>query len=480
MPKVDNPSMPEPAIIVIFGVTGDLVQRKLFPALINLFGANLLDDRTTVVGITRQNITADELLGKFIADNPQLDDEAVESLQGRFVIQTMDITKSTDYELLLKTLNRIEDNSGHCMNRLYYLSIPPQVFGPIVRALGEHGLNKSCPHNKAQTRLLIEKPFGFDLESAQDLIRDIAAYFKEDQIFRIDHYLAKETVQNILSFRFSNSIFESIWDAKHIRRIEISAIEKIGIENRAIFYEEVGALRDLIQSHLLQLLSVVAMEEPTEMTSEAIHHSRLKLLEEVEAPARDTLAEVAFRAQYESYKSEVKNPGSTTETFAAIKLFIKSPRWDKVPIIIKTGKALDQKNTEVRIIFRQDATKKLFHNSLTFRIQPNEGIALQLYAKKPGLNNEIEPVDMDFSYDQYFDSKSQPEAYERVLIDVMRGDHTLFATSEEVLETWRVVEPIVQSWDQDRTTIAIYEGGASNPPDLPNWAVSEHRHTLKP
>lgn len=473
---MNNPAAPEPAIIVIFGVTGDLVQRKLFPALINLFKAGLLDKNTTVVGVTRQNITAAELLTKLAIDNPALDKEAINILKDRFVIQSMDVTKSSDYDRLLNGLNKIEADHGLCMNRLYYLSIPPQVFGPIVRSLGERGLNKSCPHGKAKTRLLIEKPFGFDLKSARELIKDIAKYFSEDQIFRIDHYLAKETVQNILSFRFSNSIFESIWDSKHIRRIEISALEKIGIENRALFYEQVGALRDFVQSHLLQLLSVVAMEEPQSMTPDAIHISRLKLLKEVSAPSRLKVTQTAYRAQYQTYRSEVNNPKSNTETFVAIRLFINSKRWKKVPIIIKTGKALDQKNTEVRIIFRQDLSKKIFHNSLTFRIQPNEGIALELYAKKPGLNNEIEPVNMDFSYSQYFDSKSQPDAYERVLVDVMRGDHTLFATSSEVLETWRIVEPILQAWDRDSTTVPTYKNNSANPDDLPKWAVSEHRH----
>jgi glucose-6-phosphate 1-dehydrogenase len=476
---VDKSLTPEPAILVIFGVTGDLVQRKLFPALINLFKAELLDDKTTVVGITRQNISVDELFDKFIAESPEIDKQDIARLQKKFVIQTMDVTKASDYKQLLSNLNKIEETSGVCMNRLYYLSIPPQVFGPIVRFLGEEGLNKSCPDGTAKTRLLVEKPFGFDLQSAEELIKDTGKYFREDQIFRIDHYLAKETVQNILSFRFSNSIFESIWDSQHIRRIEISALEEIGIENRASFYEEVGALRDLIQSHLLQLLAVVAMEEPTSMTSEAIHRSRLKLLKEVEAPARDKLTELVYRAQYESYKSEVNNPKSTTETYAAVELFIDSPRWDKVPIIIKTGKALDRKNTEIRIIFRQDAAKKMFHNSLTFRIQPNEGIALELWAKKPGLDDDIKPVDMDFSYNQYFDSKSQPEAYERVLMDVMRGDSTLFATSDEVLQTWRIVEPILKNWESDDSPIPTYKNNSPNPPSLPDWAKPEHEHPLK-
>jgi len=473
---LNNNAKPQPAIIVIFGVTGDLVQRKLFPALIYLIKHGLIDKDTVVVGITRQNINTDQLLNKLAKDNPTLDQKAIVMLRDKFVVQSMDVTLGGDYDRLQATLNKIEDEHGTCMNRLYYLSIPPQVFGPIVRFLGEHGLNKSCQHGKAKTRLLIEKPFGFDLKSARELIKDTGKYFSEEQIFRIDHYLAKETVQNILSFRFSNAIFESIWDAKHIRRIEISAIEKIGIENRAIFYEQVGALRDFIQSHLLQLLSVVAMEKPLTMTSEAIHRSRLKLLQQVKAPAPNKIHEVAYRAQYQSYRKEVGNPKSTSETFAAISLAISSKRWRKVPIVIKTGKALDQKNTEVRIIFRQEAKRKVSHNSLTFRIQPNEGIALELYAKKPGLDNLVEPVNMDFSYAKYFDSKAQPDAYERVLVDVMRGDHTLFATSQEVLQTWRIVEPIIENWANRLTSLPLYKNNSPNPGDLPKWAISEDQH----
>jgi glucose-6-phosphate 1-dehydrogenase len=450
------------------------VERKLVPALTDLIKAKQLHAQTTIVGITRQKITAKQLLDKLATDNPLLGKEAIDLLRDKLVVQSMDVTKADDYDLLLETLNNIEDRHGLCMNRLYYLSIPPQVFGPIVRFLGERGLNKSCQHGLAKTRLLVEKPFGFDLESARELINDTAKYFHEQQIFRIDHYLAKETVQNILSFRFSNAIFESIWDNKHIRRIEISAIEKIGIENRAIFYEPVGAMRDFIQSHLLQLLSVVAMEKPAAMTSKAIHQSRLKLLQKVQAPARDKIAQMAFRAQYQTYKQEVNNPKSTTETYAAIRVFINSRRWHKVPIIIKTGKALDQKNTEIRIIFDQNSRDKVSHNSLTFRIQPNEGIALELYAKKPGLDNEIEPVNMDFSYSQYFDYKSQANAYEKVLVDVMRGDHTLFATSEEVLETWRIVGPIISSWEKNRNGLEIYKNNSKNPKNLPKWALSDY------
>jgi glucose-6-phosphate 1-dehydrogenase len=218
------------------------------------------------------------------------------------------------------------------------------------------------------------------------------------------------------------------------------------------------------------------MEKPLTMTSEAIHRSRLKLLQQVKAPAPNKIHEVAYRAQYQSYRKEVGNPKSTSETFAAISLAISSKRWRKVPIVIKTGKALDQKNTEVRIIFRQEAKRKVSHNSLTFRIQPNEGIALELYAKKPGLDNLVEPVNMDFSYAKYFDSKAQPDAYERVLVDVMRGDHTLFATSQEVLQTWRIVEPIIENWANRLTSLPLYKNNSPNPGDLPKWAISEDQH----
>lgn len=469
-----NLLMPEPAIIVIFGITGDLVKKKLFPALCDLINANLLHEQTVIVGVTRQSISAEEMLDRLTNGEKQYDTKLIERIKNKLYMHTMDITSGPDYDVLLQSLNKIEDERGLCLNRLYYLSIPSQVFAPIVRYMGEHGLNQSCQHNIAETRLLIEKPFGYDNVSAKELIVDTAKYFKESQIFRIDHYLAKETVQNILSFRVNNSIFESLWDSKSISRIDITAFEKIGIEGRVIFYEQTGALRDLIQSHLLQLMAIITMEEPLSLSSENIHKAKLELLDQVEPIANSDISKSSMRAQYETYREEVNNPKSNVETYAAIKLNINNPRWRGVPIVIKTAKQLSQKNTEVSIIFKRPASAKAKHNSLSFRIQPNEGIDLALYVKKPSLETQLKLVTMDFSYDRFFDSKLQPDAYERVLVDVIKGDHTLFTTSEEVLAVWRIVDPVLNHWSKGNSDLLTYKNNSDGPEQLPEWLKPDY------
>jgi glucose-6-phosphate 1-dehydrogenase len=348
------------------------------------------------------------------------------------------------------------------MNRLYYLSIPPNVAQPIVTFLGDHGFNASCQHGAASTRLLVEKPFGYNLESAEELIGKTAKQFGEDQIFRIDHYLAKETVQNILAFRFNNPIFEPLWDKDHIDYIEVLANEKLGIEGRVNFYEQTGALRDLVQSHLLQVLALVTMEQPAELTSELIHKNKLALMETMEHIAGDKVVGDTVRGQYEGYKKEVNNEDSITETYAAIRMHINSERWQGVPMIVKSGKALDERLSEVNVVFKP-TDESPHHNVLTFRIQPNEAIELSLRVKKPGFEDEVQPVEMEFDYDTAFDESFTPTAYERVLVDAVRGDHTLFATGDEVLESWRVVQPIINEWQKNGASLAFYKRGSKGP-----------------
>jgi glucose-6-phosphate 1-dehydrogenase len=340
--------------------------------------------------------------------------------------------------------------------------VPPGASNPIVANLGEHGLNASCPHGRAATRLLVEKPFGYDLPSARELIAETAKYFGEEQIFRIDHYLAKETVQNILTFRFNNPIFETIWDAEHIARVDVVATETIGIEGRATFYEQTGALRDLVQSHLLQLLATATMERPSEMASDAVHAERLKLLQAVEPVPADKTGERAVRGQYDGYKKEVSNDDSFVETFASLKLFIDSPRWQNVPMHITTGKALDVKKTEVNITFKQHATGS-HTNVLTFSVQPNEGIDINLCVKKPGFDDQIQSAVMDFSYQRAFDDHGHPDAYERVLVDAVRGDHTLFATSDEVLASWHILQPVLETWTKNGDDLKTYKQNTAGP-----------------
>ncbi len=455
----------EPAIIVIFGITGDLSQRYLLPALYHLIKDDLLNEKTEIIGISRRAFTTDELFEKVELCVNEVDKvcdpEVIKAMRGRTSMHQMDLDKPEDYKALYEKLNSIEAGKGVCMNRLYYLSIPPKAYQPVIRLLGEQGLNGSCQHGNAVSRLLVEKPFGYDLASAQNLIDEIAQHFQEEQIFRIDHYMAKETVQNILTFRFQNPIFEALWDRQHIAAIEITAREKIGILGRTTFYEPLGALRDFIQSHLLQILGIVTMDRPEALDSEHIHASKQAALEQVEPVPADKIAERAVRGQYEGYRDEVKNPESTTETFAAIKVYINSDRWQRVPVTLLTGKSLDERRTEICVTFFDEQNQE--NNRLRFRIQPNEGIELELLTKKPGFGQEVHETVMDFSYAEGFENHEHPNAYERVLVDAVRGDHTLFATSQEVLASWRVVQPVLEAWQRSADDLQIYKPGSTGP-----------------
>lgn len=451
----------DPSIIVIFGITGDLSQRYLLPALYHLIKDGLLHDKTEIIGVSRRDISVSDLLDNVelcVNDENNVCDQAtLKKLEKHLRMEKMDLAKQSSYHDLLKKLNEIEEEQGVCMNRLYYLSVPPQVYAPIIKQMDEAKLNASCQHDVAATRLLVEKPFGYDLSSAKSLIEETAKTFKEDQVFRIDHYLAKETVQNILTFRFQNPIFEALWNHDHISSVEISAGEEIGIEGRAQFYEPLGALRDFIQSHLLQLLAIVAMERPEMMDSQHIHESKQKILGQVAAIPPDHIEMDAVRGQYEGYRDEVGNQKSNTETFAGIRVFIDDPSWQDVPFTLWTGKSLSEKKTEVKICFRgQDGEKA---NYLRLRIQPREGIEVDLLAKKPGFDTELQSAAMDFSYQQSFNNHEHPNAYERVLVDAVRGDRTLFATGQEVIEAWRIVQPVLDRWTRDNGGMISYRAG---------------------
>jgi glucose-6-phosphate 1-dehydrogenase len=461
----------EPVIIVIFGITGDLAQRKLLPALYHLLKDGLLHEDSVILGITRRSVTADELLEQVelcVNEVDQVCDPAgIHKVQKALRMHQMSLTDGAEYDELLTMLNDIETAQGVCMNRLYYLSIPPQMFEPIVNNLGKHGLSKSCQHGTAATRLLVEKPFGYDLTSAQTLIDETAEWFREDQLFRIDHYVAKETVQNILAFRLFNPLFSSIWNREHIASIEITAYEQISIEGRAVFYEGVGALRDFIQSHLLQLLTVVTMELPDGSDSLAVHTAKQTLLQAIRPLQADEIGTRTIRGQYDSYRTEVENPKTNTETYASVTVEIANERWHGVPMTIRTGKALARKQTDIRIVFTEAGDTDSARNELVFNIQPDEGISLHLNAKKPGFADELQTVVMDFNYSRSFDSHtpgqaSHPDAYERVLVDAARGDHTLFTTSQEVMAAWRIVENVLEAWSKSDEGLIIYPKGSES------------------
>lgn len=456
----------EPAIIVIFGITGDLAQRYLLPSLYHLFNDHLLHESTQILGVTRSDTTKEQLFEKVDLLVNETDKtgnpESIEAMRSKTTMFQMDVDKSEDYDRLLQKLNEIEATQGVCMNRLYYLSIPPQAYRPIVKLLGEHGLNKSCEHGNAATRLLVEKPFGYDLPSAEELISETSNNFSEEQIFRIDHYMAKETVQNILTFRFQNPIFEALWDREHVTSINISARQEIGIEGRAKFYEPLGALRDFIQSHLLQIMGIILMDKPEVLDSEHIHAAKLAALQTVEPIPADQVTDRVIRGQYRGYREEVDNDNSVTETYAQITVYSNSVRWQGVPITIMTGKALNDRRTEVKVSFH-GSEENGEGNDLRFRIQPNEGIELDLITKKPGYKSEVRTTSMNFSYRNDFANPEHPNAYERVLVDAVRGDHTLFATSQEVLATWHIVQPILDDWAKGADDLLFYDQGTEGP-----------------
>lgn len=451
----------EPSILVIFGVTGDLAQRKVLPAVYHLFAHDLLNEYTCVVGTSRSPIKVRDIIDRIrqaITGRGGTPDEMVlRRLEQRISAVQVDPVNGADYERLDKHLQSIEDSVGSCMHRLFYLSIPPQVYGGIVQRLGESGLNSGCPHTKGTSRLLVEKPFGYDATSAEELIADTGRYFSEEQVFRIDHYLAQETAQNILTFRAQNPLFNDIWNNKHITKIEITAAEKIGIEGRANFYEQVGALRDLIQSHLLQLLSLVLMDIPETMTAKAVHAAKHDVLTAIEPIPANKVAQRAQRGQYQTYRAEVQNADSVTETYASLTLFSKDPRWTDVPLKLTTGKSLTDKHTSITAHFGEGQA-----NQLQFRIQPDEGITLGLQVKKPGLGSGAQSTSLDFTYQASL-NHTAVDAYERVLIEALRGDHTLFATSEEVLLSWRILQPLLNEWAKSASDLAIYPNNTTGP-----------------
>jgi len=458
----------EPAIIVIFGITGDLAGRYLLPSLYHLFKDDLLPEQVEIVGVTRRDVSVQDLLTTtelcVMESNNVCDPVVLKRMQGRLSMFKMDLDNGDDYDQLKNHLDDIETKHGICMNRLYYLSIPPSVYRPIVELLGEHKLNGSCQHSKAATRLLVEKPFGHDLASAKELIDETGKQFREEQVYRIDHYLAKETVQNILAFRLHNPIFEALWDNRYVASIDIEAKETIGIEGRTTFYEQTGALRDFVQSHLLQLLAATTMERPTSMGSDTIHATRLRLLDAIEPMPSDKVAERAVRGQYEGYRDEVHNPDSIVETFAAVRLYIQNSRWEDTPVTIRTGKTLNEKTTTINVTFKHPEGTTHHPNVLTFAVQPREGINLDLYVKRPGFDNEMQAVPMDFRYERNFsDTNGHPNAYERVLVDAVRGDRTLFATGDEVLASWRILQSIIEAWARDAEGLQIYRKGSTGP-----------------
>ena len=468
MNKDDATLALNPAIIVIFGVTGDLARRKLLPSLYELQQSGHLHEKTRILGVIRREYELSALLqdtrDSITAKGLQIDEAAFAALASKLELYSMNPAQPEGYPELKSYLETIETEAGVCMSRLYYLAIPPQISAPVITYLGQNGLNTGCDEHNVPARLLLEKPFGHDVATAEELIAVTRRYFSEEQLYRIDHYLAKETVQNLATFRFRNSIFESLWNNQHITSITIAADEKLDIEGRANFYEQVGALRDLVQSHLMNVLAVAMMDRPADLAnSDDIHRERQKVLDSIEPVPSHQMTDRVVRGQYAGYKDEVDNQASSVETFVALKLYSRLEQWQDVPIYVRTGKALARKQTSVTVEFASREGADSQTNQLVFSIQPNESITMQLWVKKPGYEREMQLAPMEFSYGDAFDEHGHPDAYERVLVDAMRGDTTLFATSEEVMASWRILQPVLDYWVAHDDDIVSYEKGSEGP-----------------
>jgi glucose-6-phosphate 1-dehydrogenase len=417
--------------LLIFGITGDLSTRKLLPAIERIIGTGNFDD-LSIIGVSRRQVDERELLMQALGND---------RLKDTVSIFSMDLAEPADY-VRLKEFTALGDDE----QLLIYLSVPPQAATQIVDYLGTAELNTP------NVKLMFEKPFGVDLVSAHEIVARTARYYHEEQIYRIDHFLAKEMAQNIVAFRGGNAIFGHLWNHWAIEKIEVTALEKIGIEGRAQFYEQTGALRDIIQGHLMQLLALTLMDIPVDFDWSSLPQLRLAALQSLEPvdPRRAT------RAQYDGYQAEVGNPGSLTETFVSLELVSHLPQWKDVPLILTTGKALNQKLTEVRIHFRK------FHeaqsNCLIFRIQPNESIEIEVVTKQPGYDRQFEKQQLSFSYPH---DAVLPDAYEQVIVDAIRSRKSLFTSSAEVLRSWEVLQPLQEVWMMDHSPLATYHPGAT-------------------
>ena len=447
----------EPFAMVIFGASGDLARRKLFPALFNLHSESLIPERTAVVGTGRTEYERAEFIAEMrAATEKHSRTRPTEEVWGRFSQDVYYVAGDAGspelYERLRARLEEIDAEHGTGGNRLWYLATVPELFSVVPEHLAKGGLLETG----GRQRLVVEKPFGFDLASAHALNVTLTQCLTEDEIFRIDHYLGKETVQNLLVFRFANALFEPIWNRRYIDHVQITVAEEIGIENRATFYERVGALRDVGQNHMLQLLALTAMEPPVSWDANAIRDEKVKVLRAARRWAPSELATVAARGQYEGYREEPGvDPRSRTETFFAVKLPVDNWRWAGVPFYLRTGKKLPAQATEVAIqfhrvphlLFQETAVEELEPNELVIRIQPDEGCSLTFGTKVPGAEVEVRTVDMEFDYESDFGSGT-PEAYERLILDCMLGDATLFTRSDEIEAAWEIFDPLLEYWSQ--------------------------------
>jgi glucose-6-phosphate 1-dehydrogenase len=467
--------------IVIFGASGDLTQRKLIPGLYNLFAKGRLPETFRIVGVSRSEFSHDDFRGKMR--------EATEKFAGsNFNAETWDKFAPCIYYLpadageangmgkVASGLGEIEGDEG--ANRLYYLSVAPNLYIPIINNLKSYEMERE---NGGWRRVVIEKPFGTDLKTAQELNHATHAVFEEHQVYRIDHYLGKETAQNILFLRFANAIFEPVWNRNYIDNVQITAVENVDVGRRAGYYDHSGVLRDMFQNHLMQLVTLVAMEPPSSFEADALRNEKVKVLRSI----RPIRLKDTVRAQYNGYRdAEGVTPNTETATYAALKLYIDNWRWDGVPFYLRSGKAVDSKTSEIivefkcppHVMLRLDQTSDFQPNILSMCIQPDEGIHLQMQAKIPD-RSAMQSVSMEFHYNTSFKGQSIPEAYERLLLDAINGDAALFNRSDEIEAAWSLIDPIIQGWETspDAPPLAFYDTGSSGPAEVDRFLANDGR-----
>ena len=484
---ISNQRRPDPCSFVIFGATGDLTHRLVIPALYNLAAADLLPDRLCVVGVTRKGVSGNQLRDSLLkglrrfATRP-VDDAIAQRLLECVTSIEADPKDPASFDAMGGRLEKLEANRSTGGNRLFYLATPPSAFAPIARELGRTGLLKE--ENGAWRRLVVEKPFGTELASAKALNDELLKIVTEHQIYRIDHYLGKETVQNILVLRFANGMFEPIWNRDHIDHVQITVDESLGVGDRGSFYDATGALRDMVPNHLFQLLSLVAMEPPIRFDAHSVRSEKANVLGAIQTQSEADALQNSVRGQYQGgrigdteipdyCKTEDVKPGSTTETYAALKLTIDNWRWAGVPFYLRTGKALGTKRTEVAIKFKQapfamfrgTSVDRLSENYLVISIAPTEGITLQFNTKVPGPTIDIDGVEMKFRYKDYF--KAEPSTgYETLIYDCMIGDNILFQRADSVEAGWQAVQPFLDAWKKAGAKgLQTYKAGSEGPAD---------------